>query len=608
MPNSQYQQDLDGGFIGFESRTNASLLKQQYLQMARNMRLERGHAQARKGVINVTPQDVIVNSNPIYASCKYVDTDGHEYLVLVSDTSVLIYDPDVSVGTVNRYLYPAGRTVSATDEVNCFQAIDKLFILRGEPSKATSASFAYTNGSRSVTVTSSAHGLVVGDELIISGAGLDAIERGTFVVTAKTAGTFTYLQDTNSANGHTHTGSWQKGKPPLVLYNGVVDHVLQGSIEGTDANFPPSSVGMFYGNRVIIKRDRDKIAASDYLSEDHWDLTMGQFTINQGAWDHIIGFTPWADNEFLIFERNTIFRGRIENDTYVAQAGPSTTSYIDTVTTAFGCVGPKAIVNAGRFVFFLSDNGIYMLEPQLDLKLVSSIEPLSAPINDQIGLINRSYSYNSCGIYHNNRLYMAVPTTTTYNDTIFVFNVLNKAWESVDSYYSSGTIKLNIKNLVECTYMDKKRLFCITDVGVFLMEESSLGDEVSFGFGVALPHALPFQLNQINNTAYPINMSMTTRKFSFGSTREKRYSGVAIEVEFPVTSSMETAVTVYNPDGIETIDKFQNFGPEDYVRRVGVSKRGFAADVTISSLSGRPIIKSLSIDATLGGRLNKSES
>lgn len=602
MPNAEYKQDIDGGFVGFESRTNASLLKTQYLQYAENVRLERGHAYTRRGLKNLTTADINQTNDTIYASAKYVTADGTESIAMALQNRLLIFNP--STNAISSYLYPTGRTISNGDKCNISQGIDTLFILRGEPDATKTATFGTNSGSRTVIVNCAGHGYLVGDEVIVSGVDItDANEKGAFIVTAVNSLSQFRLTLVNNASGtHTTTGFVQKGKPVLVFNGSAVSVVNQGVIEGTTANFPPCSIGMFFGNRFIVKRDKDKIATSDYLDYNQWDLTFGQFTINQGAYDSIVGFTPWLDNEFLIFEKNSIYRARIENDTYIVSASPDTASYISTITNAFGCVAHKAIVNAGRYVFFLTQNGIYQLEPQLDLKLINTIEPMSSPINDIIYTLNKDYSDLSCGIYYNNRLYLALPLgTSTTNNKVLVFNSLNKSWESVDTYST-----LNIKNFVELNYLDKKRLFIITPKGIYLTEEKD-GDELTLGTGPVLNIGLPFSLSNTVVSQYNINSKIKTRKFSFGTTNSKRFSTAAVEVELENTSKFNTVVNVYNADSVETYDTFEDIGPEDYIRRMSIGKRGLSADITLTTISGRPIYKSVSIDATSAGRYEKSE-
>jgi hypothetical protein len=618
MPNAEYKQDVDGGFVGFESRTNSSMLKPQYLQYSQNTRLQRGHASVRRGNKNVTPADLL-GLSPLM-SCVYVTKAGVEKIAVVTSNRLYIFDPN-SNGTTQFFNLP--RPVSPSDKGMVFQAIDHLFILRGEPAEARTGSIVLTNGGTTATVTFNSHGLQNGDEVIMSGVVGHTYAHGSYIISNVTTNTFQYTLTTSSTNNHTGTCVFQKGKSPLAWAgSGAVQIVTQGDIEGVDANFPPCEVGMFYGNRVIIKRDRDKIAASDYLDYNMWDLTFGQFTINQGAYDRIVGFTPWADNEFLIFQRNGVFRAKIENQQFATGEGPDSASFIQTLTNAFGAVGPKAIVNAGRFVFFLSDGGVYLLEPQLDLRLINSIEPLSAPIDDIIQNIKRSISDKAVGIYHSNRLYMAIPLSDAGNDTIIIFNSLNKAWESVDTFPAAQPTesipKFTINNLLECVLDDRKRLFCVSSQGIYLMEENAVGDDVdALGItvlpaqlgatGLPAPNNYGFYLNTMARRFYPVQGSIKSRKFTYGTSHEKRFSSTAVELEYDGNCAIETLVTVYSPDSEAITDTFTSSGQEESIRRVAIGKRGFAADITINTLDGQPIIKSMSIDATTGGRLTKSE-
>lgn len=622
MPNAEYKQDLDGGFVGFESRTNASLLKAQYLQYSQNTRLERGHATVRKGNTNVTPSDLL-EETPLM-SCVYVTKTGVEKIAVVTTDKLFIYDPNTN-GTTQ--LLPLPRPVSPSDKGMVFQALDHLFILRGEPAEPRTGTITLVNGGSTATVTFNFHGLSAGTEVIISSVANHTYAQGSFVIATANGNSFTYVLPSPATNNHSASVVFQAGKAPLK-WDGVNNPsvVTQGDIAGVDANFPPCEVGMFYGNRVIVKRDRDKIAASDYLDYNMWDLTFGQFTINQGAYDRIVGFTPWADNEFLIFQRNSIYRAKIVNSQYAVGEGPDAQSFIQTVTTAFGCVSPKAIVNAGRFVFFLSDGGVYMLEPQLDLRLINTLEPLSSPINNLVGNIKRNISDKSVGIYHNNRLYMAVPMTDAGNDTVLVFNTLNKAWESVDTFPPSvlaeGTEPalpaFTITNLLECVLDDRKRLFCISNQGVYLMEDATTGDEVGANgvtvldaqlgaTGLPAPNDYGFYLDTLAKRYYPVKGQITSRKFTYANTNEKRFASTALELEFSGNCAIRTSVKVYNPDSVEVVDNFSDSGTNDVIRRVAIGKRGFAADVTVSTLDGQPTLKSMSIDATASGRLTKSE-
>ena len=180
--------------------------------------------------------------------------------------------------------------------------------------------------------------------------------------------------------------------------------VKQGITIGLSANMPPTDTAMYYGNRIIVKVNRNDIAVSDFLDFETYDLTFGQFTINQGANDYIVGMCPWSQDEFLIFQRNSIYVGRVVNTNYEIGEGAADTSYLQTVTTSFGATSRRGIINTGRLVFFFSDAGIFALEPQLDLKLINTVEPISSPIDDIITNIREDLANKIVGVYFDNRI------------------------------------------------------------------------------------------------------------------------------------------------------------------------------------------------------------
>jgi hypothetical protein len=138
------------------------------------------------------------------------------------------------------------------------------------------------------------------------------------------------------------------------------------------------------------------------------------------------------------------------------------------------------------------------------------------------------------------------------------------------------------------------------------MEEAD-GDQFTLSEGPVLPVALPFNLGLTVLSEFAIPSKIVSRKFTFGTTNSKRFSTAAVEVELETTSKFDTIVNVQNPDSSEIYDTFEGYGPEDYLRRMSVGKRGLSADLTLQTVSGRPIFKSISIDATNVGRYEKSE-
>jgi hypothetical protein len=644
MPNIQYQTDRDGGFVGMESRTNPVLLKEQYLQFAKNLRLTRGVAQARNGMMRMNNEDL--DGQFIMGSAKFVTVDGDEKIAVLTDDALRTFNPVTNSFDLTAP-YPAGREIAATDSVSVVQAVHKLYIFRGLPAHEIPyfAKYDHPNNDTLVTVTVyedsartvlMAHGYSTGDEVTIA-VSADTAFNGNYIITKVDDNVFTYDLETNHNQGDGDIVT-QKAKPALIFDGTDIEVAPQTVISGVSASLPSSDAAIYQGNRIILKQGRDKLAVSDYLDFTAWDLTFGQFTINLGSYDELVGFTPWLENEFIIFERNSIYKGRVVNSTYATGENPDQQSYLTSISNSFGCVGKRAIVNTGRYVFFLSDSGIYMLEPQLDLKTINTLEPLSSPINDQFAEANRQYIYKAHGVFFDNRLFMAVPCGNDVDgvphsrpNRVFVYNILNKAWESVDTYPtritgSAGTRDFYVDDFQIVNYGSRKRLFLInyggglssatavSSGGVFLTEEHIFGDETD---NLGTP-TLPFSLIEDDPATVPIEFGawlgetevrvtatdtrMITRRFTMGSLYEKRFSAVNTDMSFPNGGSIKTTVKVINPDREILVDDIQTLPQNDTSRRVPIALRGYAAQVEYQMITGQPSVRGVTIDATLAGR------
>lgn len=645
MPNLQYQTDRDGGFIGMESRTNPVLLKEQYLQYAKNIRLERGIAQARNGMKRMNNAEL--DGQILRGSSKFVTVDGQEKIAIITSDAIRTYNPETDSFDVTAN-FPTGRGISDSDSLSIVQAINRLFIFRGLPAHEIPffAKFDLPNNhSTLVTVTTyedsarttlKDHGYVTGDEVTIAESA-DTLFNGNYIITKVDDHTFTYDIPSNH-NITNDTAVTQKGKPAFIFDGLNVTVADQTVLSGVSASLPCSDAAIYQGNRIILKQGRDKLAVSDYLDFNAWDLTMGQFTINLGSYDQLVGFTPWLENEFIIFQRNSIYKGRVVNSTYITGENPDQQSYLTSISNSFGCVGKRAIVNTGRFVFFLSDSGIYMLEPQLDLKTINTLEPLSSPINDQLSEANRQFIHKAHGVFYDNRLFMAVPCGNDVDgnphqrpNRVFVYNILNKAWESVDTYPTraagaAGSRDFYVDDFCIVNYGSRKRLFLVnygggllvnttaTSGGVFLSEEHTFGDETDLVGTPILPFSLieddpstvPIEygawLGETDVRVVPTDSSMITRRFTMASLYEKRFSAVNTDMSLPNGGSIITTVKVINPDREMQLDNLVTLPEPDVSRRVPIALRGYAAQIEYKMITGQPAVKGVTIDATLTGR------
>jgi len=397
-------------------------------------------------------------------------------------------------------------------------------------------------------------------------------------------------------------------KRPLVWDLGVTIIALPIS-PSLGHEFPNSSGLLYYANRMIAlgkyhteiaARNFDTVSVSNFLDFNKWDA-LDAFTINNGSNDQVVGVAPWTLNEFLVFMRNSIFYVNTGTDRYTSGDGLSATSSLKTLATDIGCSARKSVVQAGGGVFFLSDNGIYFLQPQPasaeSMKLLTMSDPISAPIDDVIQRINRTYAYRAVATYWNNRYYLAVPLDSSVdNNAILVYNFILKQWESVDTFPNG----FDVFDFVVAKKDNQRRLFGIdTDKGIFLMEQLNW-DEYGESSGTPiLPFYIPDTLNALSFTPSPITAILKTRRYGFNTMQDKRFSSCEMELIADAGSQITTVAEVFNPDVLYTVDVFGSEFTEDSVRRNGIRKIGTGVQFTYTSTNLRPSIRSSSVYATI---------
>jgi hypothetical protein len=430
MPQEQIT-DGDDMFAGFASRLDPGNLKPTMLQSSFNMRLQRGIAQPRKGTKRLS--DSSLNSLSMVGSGVYLDSQSRDNIVQVfSDRMYLFTPPQGSSASIlsTAIVFPANRTIAVDGVCDVVQALNKIYIFRGKYDEtiftATESNPAIANGATgTITITTVGnHGYATGDEVTVRyNVGNDPryniVDNYVITVTGNTTFTFQW-QNTTGANlaAYASNTGWttQRGKPPLIWTEGAVslvaarqNNIVSGAtVTGITRSFPCADFGVYFQNRMIMKTDRYIVAASDILSEQT-DLTLNSFTINDGSNDTIVGVLPWVSSQFLVFMAKSIYVVFIDPLYDPFTPGSVDQSQTTVVTTEIGCVSRRSIVSAGQFVYFLSANGVQMLTPQLDLKLIGNTVPLSEPISDFFDNVNYTYVSNAVSAFYGNRFYMAVP-------------------------------------------------------------------------------------------------------------------------------------------------------------------------------------------------------
>jgi hypothetical protein len=411
-------------------------------------------------------------------------------------------------------------------------------------------------------------------------------------------------------------------KRPLVW--DLATSVTALASSGTGHEFPNCTGLLYYANRLIALgkfytdasiRNPDTISVSNFLDFNHWDA-LDAFTINSGSNDQVVGVAPWTLNEFLVFMRNSIFYVNVGSNRYVTGEALSNDSYVKTLATDIGCSARKSVVQAGGGVFFLSDNGIYFLQPQPasaeSMKLLTMADPISAPIDDVIQRINRNYAHRAVATYWNNRYYLAVPLDGSVdNNAILVYNFILRQWESIDTYPAG----FDVFDFIIAKKDNQRRMYIAdTDKGIFLSEQLNWDEYDDWAVGdpnagkPVLPFYIPTTLEALSFPASPINALLKTRRYSFNSIGDKRFSTAEVEMVADAGSQIQTTAEVYNPDVVSVIDTFGAQFTEDSARRNGIRKIGTGIQLQFNSYNLRPSIRSAYIYATAQKQTNTSKT
>jgi hypothetical protein len=570
-------------------------------------------------------------------SSVWIDSVGRDNIVLIFTDSMYLYRPtQAGAGAVllGPYTFPTSRTIAAGGVADAVQALNKLYIFRGQAdSTIFTASVTNSNiaigATGTVTVTtSSPHGYSTGNEVTVRSTTYRAQSAldGNYIITVTGSSTFTY-QFTNTtvlafgANSALTGFTTVRGKPPLIwdsntlTFTAASQRYTNPTPPSTDITYltesvPPGDFGLYFQNRIIVKGANQEVFVSDILSEQ-FDLQLNIFLINQGGNDSIVGFLPWIENQFLVFMRNSIYLAYIDPRFDITVPDKS---QITVITNQLGCLARRTIVNAGQYVLFLSAKGVYLLTPQLDLKVIGNTMPLSEPIADFFEGIDYSLVANSIASYYDNRFYIAVPIIEpptpglpqSRNNRILVYNLLNKNWESIDVYPHG----LNADNLLVALYGYQRRLFILTNFngsipeefgGVFLEGERESGDIYAGGEGAILPFNLSEDLNA-GGVVNQIESFVRSREFTFGSLSEKRYSRAEFQFNNVSGDLLSLSATTHDPDATQDILSYNFSGNSDGTLRPRIAMRGSSVDFTVQFLYGRPALKGITVHAISASR------
>jgi len=352
-----------------------------------------------------------------------------------------------------------------------------------------------------------------------------------------------------------------------------------------------------YTNRNIT----DEIAVSDILDSHTFDQIANQFRITGGTADYVVAMQGFYDDKLVVLNRNSLHL--ISGTT-----GSLNDTRVTALTTEVGCLAKKSVVMKGNAMFFLSDEGVYAVEFLNDYNLRGADEPISKNIQPYIDRINKNLAAEAVGTLFNNRYYLAVALDSIAgandaigNNTILIFNFLNKGWESIDTFGAGDFI---IKNIIIGSAAERNSIYAVTSLGgVHELEAVETSNDSLVSAGLV--------------TSFPIESSLTTRGYALGNLDRKRFTDGQVTMqcvdgglgEYDISFAAEDpdnnqsiGTTTMFLDGVVLGTGSTNEDETGNIRfRLG-GIRGYLGTLTLTRTIGSPKITSIKVTGSVTNR------
>ena len=453
-----------------------------------------------------------------------------------------------------------------------------------------------------VTMDINSHGLSAGDDLTIqSGTSpFDLFTNQKVRVTgAPTVNQFTFnLEVANVSIGQSKTLTVNK---PLAVGKGYIHQ-------------PAAPWGIVHERRLWMpywytsdttpadREIRDEIVASDIMDFDTVDVIGNQFRPSAGQSDYLVQLTPFTKDSLVVFNRKSI---HLMSGISGSLADVST----NVVTTEIGCSARKSVVQVANQIMFLSDQGIYSVEFLDAYNLRGTGTPISETIQPFIDRINQDYVHLSCGVYFDNRYWLALPLDivpgsgdATKLNTIIVYSFLNGGFESIDTVNST---EFAIRELIVGKEGSQNALYLTTEEGgIHKVDGADGGDVVSMSAGQAVPETID------------VVSQCTTRQYDADTADRKMFSRSELHIKSSDQglSDGDISFITEDPDSTSSATSISTLlgstlpANEDSSIRLGVRKRGFGIQTDFKPTAGRPFLRAVKIDARVTDRSTTSIS
>lgn len=619
----------DRGFRGLNSYLEPEILEPGFVQASHDMRMDGNRATVRKGwdflagLSGISPSyTYAAGDEQVYGGGKFSDpnNDNKDWLIVATKLKAIIWNEDDAfyINYPSFTFVPGDVSVAndlITENSHNLEIGTPIYLTTsaGDPPGGLSENTLYyairhnANQFRVATTHANAHANIY----------VNITDQGT--------GTHTFQVAMNGAHEAQFVQAFNQmylfseHQRPLV-WDGVTTatgdtidssfQLLSATASGGGDPFPSTHTAIYFNERMIGIQPADvatptqavtgaqTVVMSDLLTPNNVTpvdgLGGGEFYMNQGSADWTVGFSPWLEHQLVVFNRRSIHIITNIHATSIAER--------DTVETRYGCVSKRSIAQGGGYIFFLSDDGVMSLSSARDSvtgmgltvsKVQGATVPLSQSIQDLIDDLNYTESVisKSAGIVHDNKYYLAVPSgAATSNTTVLVYDILNQAWVSKDTYPEG------IVDWVIMPYGTGIRLFAIAATGWYMMEENAGLDDSGREIG-----------STAQSTTTAISAKLKTRNFHSESSNTKKFNRIRIGADVTTSDAFTIKLNSLDPDRTSTLQSYTATATDDTVIKLRSRLRGYSCNVEVDVTAGSPAFRWIEVDGLeFGGNSNRT--
>lgn len=276
----------------------------------------------------------------------------------------------------------------------------------------------------------------------------------------------------------------------------------------------PLREAVYYKNRLIGINQAANVAISDPGDVLHFTPFTSALTAALGNGDPLTALCPMGQDSLVLASETQVLAitGLSVPDQAVWQ--------LQQITSEYGCIAPRSMVQVGKDVWFLSRAGVISLR-QTDYGINQGVAvPMSMDIQRKVDEIDWRNASTACAAWYGNKFICAVPlkgqSGTPKNNCLLVYNFLTKSWD----HFWEGTNLSPIQFSRLTIGRDEKLCWIDNDGSVKFFDQIGWEDI-----------ELTFDDPGYTYVSVPIEMSLTTRAYSGKNPRTKQWQELDLVID-----------------------------------------------------------------------------